>query len=143
AQVGFAGAQAGHAAAELVDGDQVLAEGLDHAGDGGAGLGESGLQPLPLTDGRVAVAGGVESFVDLGADELWVGQQPGDVVPHDLVEVVGSDRLVATDAPVLVAVVVRAQARVVVDLLVGGAGGGAVVAVSAARAGGQALQQRG
>src|SRR3954447_16871926 len=93
AQVGFAGAQVGHAAAELVDGDQVLAEGLDHVRDGGAGLGEGGLQPLPLTDGRVAVAGGVESFVDLGPDELWVGQQLGDVVPHDRVEVVGADRL--------------------------------------------------
>src|SRR5215217_2493530 len=144
AQVGLAGAQVGHAAAELVDGDQVLAERLDHARDGGAGLGEGGLQPLPLTDGRVAVAGGVESFVDLGSDELWVGgQQLGDVVPHDRVEVVGADRLVGADPASFVAVVVAAQAPVVVDLLVGGAGGGAVVAVSAARAGGQALEQRG
>ncbi len=72
----------------------------------------------------------------------WVGEQGGDVVPDDGVEVVGADRLVAADPAALVAVVVGAQAPVVVDLLVGGAGRGAVVAVAAARAGGQALQQR-
>ena len=51
-------------------------------------------------------AGGVESLVDLGADELWVGQQPGEVIPHDLVEVVGADGFVGAHPAALVAVVV-------------------------------------
>ena len=71
-----------------------------------------------------------------------VGEQGGDVVPDDLVGVVGADGLVLADPAALVAVVVGAEAPVVVDLLAGGSGGGgAVVAVAAGRAGGQALQQ--
>src|SRR5262249_54735584 len=66
-----------------------------------------------------------------------------DVVPDDLVEVVCADGLVVADPAAFVAVVVGAEAPVVVDGLVGGAGGGAVVAVPAVGAGGQALQQRG
>jgi hypothetical protein len=71
-----------------------------------------------------------------------VGEQDGYVVTDDLVGVVGADGLVAADASALVAVVVRAEAAVVVDLVPGGGGrGGAVVAVAAGRAGGDALQQ--
>ena len=85
----------------------------------------------------------LQPLVDLGADEGGVGEQAGDVVPDDRIDVVGADRLVAADAAALVAVVVGAEAPVVVDLLPGaGRGGGAVVAVAAGRAGGQALQQR-
>ena len=116
--------------------------GLDHAGDRGGGLGQRGVEAVALPRDGIGGAGGVESLVDLGADQRGVGQQRGDVVPDDLVEVVGADRLVGADPAALVAVVVRAQAPVVVDLLVGGAGRGAVVAVAAACAGGQALQQR-
>ena len=50
------------------------------------------------------------------------------MIPHDGVEVVGADRLVPADPPAFVAVVIRSQALVVVDLAAGGAGGGAVVA---------------
>ena len=107
------------------------------------GLGQRGLQPLPLSRDGIAGAGGVEPLVDLGVDQGGVGQQRGDVVPDHGVEVVGADGLVGADPAGFVAVVVAAQAPVVVDLLVGGAGGGAVVAVAAGRAGGHALQQRG
>ena len=66
------------------------------------------------------------------------------MVPDDLVGVVGADGLVLADASALVAVVVGAEAPVVVDLVSRGRGrGGAVVAVAAGRAGGQALQQGG
>ena len=99
---------------------------------------------VALVGDGVVGAGVVEAPVDLGADQGRVGQQGGDVVPDDLVEVVGADRLVRADPAVLVAVVVAAQAPVVVDLLAGaGAGVAAVVGVSAAGAGGQALQQGG
>ena len=65
------------------------------------------------------------------------------MVPDDRVGVVGADGLVLADPAALVAVVVGAEAAVVVDLLPGaGRGGGAVVAVAAGRAGGEALQQR-
>ena len=53
------------------------------------------------------------------------------MVPDDGVEVVGAHRLVGANPPTLIAVVIRAQASVVVDFLVGGARRGAVVAVSA------------
>jgi hypothetical protein len=79
--------------------------------------------------------------VDLAADERGVGEQSSDVIPDDLVEVVGADRLVAADPAAFVAVVIGVQAPVVVDRLVGGAGRGAVVAVPAGGAGGETLQQ--
>src|SRR5207237_851247 len=97
---------------------------------------------LAVFAGGVGGAGGVQPLVDLRLDQLRVGEQPGDVVPDDLVEVVRAHGLVGADPAAFVAVVVRAQAPVVVDLLVGSAGGGAVVAVPAARTRGQALQQR-
>ena len=57
-------------------------------------------------------------------------------------EVVGADGLAVADLAVLEPVVVAADAPVVGDLVAGGGGGVAAVAgVSAARAGGQALQQ--
>src|SRR5258707_5165009 len=143
AQVSFAAAQVRHPGAELVNGDELLLEGLDHGGDRGGGLGQLVLQLLALAGDRVGGAGGVQPLADLGADQGRVGEQAGDVVPHDGVEVVGADWLVAADPAAFVAVVIRAQAPVVVDLAAGGAGGGAVVAVSAGRAGSQALQQGG
>src|SRR6266700_2890520 len=143
AQARFAGPQGGHPGAQLVDGDQLFLECLDHPGDRGGSLGLREFQPLALAGGRVAGAGLLEAFADLGADQRGVGEQVRDVVPDDGVEVVGADWLVAADPAAFVAVVIRAQAPVVADLLVRGAGGGAVVAVSAGRAGGQALQQGG
>jgi hypothetical protein len=64
----------------------------------------------------------VEAVVDLGADQVRAGEQAGDVIPDDGVEVVGADRFVGADPAAFVAVVVRPQAPVVVDLFVGGAG---------------------
>src|SRR6266508_3036002 len=122
AQTGFAGAQVGHAVTELVDGEQLFGECLDHVRDRLGGLGECELEPFALFDRGVGGAGGVEAFVDLGADQVRVGEQAGDVRPDGMVEVVGADWLVAADPAAFVAVVVRAQAPVVVDLLVGGAG---------------------
>ena len=141
-QVGFSRAQVGHPGAQFVDSNQLLAVGLDHAGDRGGRLGQRGVEAFALPRNGISGTGGVESPVDLGADALWVGQQPGDVIPHHLVEVVGADRFVGAHPAALVAVVVRAQTPVVVDRLVGGARRGAVVAVAAACAGGQPLQQR-
>src|SRR6478752_3620194 len=141
AQVGFSGPEVGHPGAELVDGDELLGERGDHPGDGGGGLGQRRPESLAFGDGRVGGAGGGQAFVDLGGDQRGVGDQRGDVVPDDLVEVVGPDRGVAADPPAGVPVVVRAQAPVVEDLLVGGAGTGPVVGVTTAGARGQALQQ--
>jgi hypothetical protein len=141
AQVRLAGAQVRHLGAQLVDGQELLGECLDHGGDRGGGLGQLEFEAVALAGGRVGGAGGIEPFADLSADQGRVGEQGGDVVPHDGVEVVGADRLVAADPAAFVAVVIAAQAPVVVDLPPGGAGRGAVVAVSAGRAGGQALQQ--
>jgi hypothetical protein len=131
AEVSFACAQVRDAGAELVDGDQLLGERPDHRSDRCGGLGERGLKPFALAGDRVGGAGGFQPLADLGADQRWVGEQAGDVVPDDGVEVVGADRLVRADPAAFVAVVVGPQAPVVVDLPAGGPGGGAVVAVSA------------
>ena len=127
AQVSLAGTQVRHPGPQLVDGDQLLLERLDHAGDRGRGLGQGEFQPFALPGGRIGGAGLLQAFADLGADQRGVGEQVRDVVPDDGVEVVGADWLVAADPPALVAVVVTAQAPVVVDLLIGGAGRGAVL----------------
>src|SRR5213078_4354618 len=140
-QVRLAGAQVRHLGAQLIDGQELLGKCLDHGGDRGGCLGQLEFAAVPLPGGRVGGAGGIEPLADLGADPGWVGEPAGDVVPDDLVEVVGADWLVAADPAAFVAVVIAAQAPVVVDLPAGGAGRGAVVAVAAGRAGGQALQQ--
>jgi hypothetical protein len=98
----------------------LFLERLDHAGDRLGGLGEGVVQSLTLLGGRVAGAGLLEAPVDLGADDGRVGEQGTDVVPDDLVEVVGADRFVGADPSAFVAVVVAAEAPVVEDLLVGG-----------------------
>ena len=105
-QPGLAGAQGRHAGAELVDGQELLGERGDHRGDRRGGLGEGLLELAALAGDRVGGASLLESFADLGADEGGVGEQAGDVVPDDLVDVVGADGLVAADAAALVAVVV-------------------------------------
>lgn len=62
------------------------------------GLGQGQLQSILLAGGGIAGTGVLEPLVDLGADQLWVGEQAGDVVPDDRVEVVGPDRLAVSDA---------------------------------------------
>ena len=111
AQVGFSSAQIGHACAQLIDGDQLFAERLDHAGDGVAGLGQCGIQSFPLLCNRIGGARRVEAPVDLGVDQLRVGQQPGDVIPHYGVEMIGAHRLIAADPPALVALVSEPRHR--------------------------------
>src|SRR5919197_72931 len=141
-QIALAGAQVGQPAPELVDGDELFLECLDHAGDRGGGLGQGQFQAGALAGGRIGCAGPFQPLVDLGPDQVWVGEQATDVVPDDGVEQVGTNRLVGADAPTLIPVVVGTKAPVVVDLVARGAGRGAVVAVAAAGAGGQALEQR-
>jgi hypothetical protein len=110
AQACFAGAQAGHAGAEFVDGDQLLLERLDHDGDRGAGLGEREFQVSVLACGGVGGAGLLQALADLGADQRRAGEQAGDVVPDDLVEVVSADWLAGAHAPAFVTVVVGPRA---------------------------------
>src|SRR5215207_9371187 len=141
AEVCLPGSQVRHPGAQLIDGYQLLGERLDHGGDRCGGLGEGGVQSLALAGDRVGGAGGLQTLADLGPDQRRVGEQAGDVFPYNGVEVVGADRPVVADPAALEAVVVRAEAPVVVDRLVRGPRGGAVVAVSACRAGGQTLQQ--
>jgi hypothetical protein len=105
-KAGFAGAEFGHAVAQLVQRDQLLLVGLDQPGDGGAGLGQCLLEALLLGGGGVGGTQLIEAPVHLGADQRRIREQVADVVPHDLVEVVGARRFVVADPAVLVAVVV-------------------------------------
>src|SRR5213076_2033001 len=113
AQVRLAGPHAWHPSPQLVDGDQLFLVCLDHAGDAGAGSGQGQLEAVLFAGGGVRGAGVLEPLVDLGADQTGVGEQAGDVVPDEGVEVVGADRLAGADAPAFVPVVVRSQAAVV------------------------------
>jgi hypothetical protein len=81
--------------------------GLDESGDGGAGLGQCLFEALLLGGGGVGGAQLIESPIDLGTDQGRVGEQGGDVVPDEGIEVVGADWFVVADASVFVAVVVR------------------------------------
>src|SRR6266853_460678 len=74
--------------------------------------------------GGVAVQLGEEAFEVIGELEVGVtvGELGGDVVPDDIVEVIGADRLIAADPAAFIAVIVAAQAPVVVNLLVRGPG---------------------
>src|ERR1039457_2448016 len=80
AQAGFSGAQVRHAVAQLVDGQELFGECLDHGGDRGGGPGQLNFEALPLPCDRVAGAGGVQPLADLGADQGRVGEPAGDVV---------------------------------------------------------------
>jgi hypothetical protein len=83
-----------------------------------------------------------EPPLDLGSDQRGVGQQLLDFAPHERIEFVGADRPVGAHAPADVAVVVRADAAVVVDQALGGARRGAPARVAAVTADDDALQQR-
>jgi retron-type reverse transcriptase len=142
AQAGLAGAQVGHPGTEFVEGDEVFLVGADQPGDRAGGFGKGVVQAFALGGGRVGGADLGQARADLGVDQGWGGDQVRDVVPDDLVEVVGADRLAVADLAVLEPVVIAADAPVVEDLVAGaGSGVAAVAGVSAARAGGQALEQ--
>jgi hypothetical protein len=110
AQVSLAGAQVRHPGPQLIDGDQLLLERLDHAGDRGRGLDQGEFQPVALPGGRIGGAGLLQALADLRADQRRAGEQVRDVVPDDGAGVVGADWLVAADPPALVTVVAGAQA---------------------------------
>ena len=75
AQVRLAGSQVRHPRSQLVDGDQLFLERLDHAGDRGGGLGQGEFQPFALPGGRVGGAGPLQAVADLGADQRGVSEQ--------------------------------------------------------------------
>jgi hypothetical protein len=65
------------------------------------------VEALLLAGGGVGGAQLIESSIDLGADQGRVGEQAGDVVPDESIEVVGADGFVVADTSVFIAVVVR------------------------------------
>ena len=109
---------------------------------GALGAGDVAFERFAASAGGVLGAECLEAAVDLGSDEFGVLEQSSDLVPDQSVELVGADRAAVADPPADVAVVVRADAAVVVDPLVGRAGCAAVAAVAALAADEDALQQR-
>src|SRR5919108_397366 len=99
------------------------------------------LREVAAAGGGVLGARRLEAAVDLGADELGVLQQAPDLFPHERLELVGADRATGADAPADVPPVVLADAAVVDDLPLRGAGRGAIAGIAALAADDQALQQ--
>jgi hypothetical protein len=62
-------AQLRHPGAQLVDGQELLLEGLDHGGDRAGSLGRLQFEAVPLPGDRIGGAGGVQPLADLGADQ--------------------------------------------------------------------------
>ena len=87
AQTGFAGPQRRHPGTQFVQRQQLFLVGLDQPADRGGGLGQREIEAGALGGGRVGGAGLVRAAVEFGGDQRRVGEQPGDVGPHDLVEV--------------------------------------------------------
>jgi hypothetical protein len=139
AEAGFAVAECGHPGSKFIEGDQLFLVGADQSFDGFGGFGQPGLEALTLRGCGVGGPGVRESPGDFGPDQRRVGEQGGDVVPDEAVEIVGAHRFVAADPAVLVAVVIRTEASVVIDDLVRGAGRGPVIGVSAAGASANSL----
>src|SRR5664280_2232415 len=61
AQASLPGAQVRHPCPQLVDGDQLFLERLDHAGERGTGLGQGALQLFALTGDRIRGSGLLET----------------------------------------------------------------------------------
>ena len=139
---GLALAQCGHPGAELGERDQLFLVGLDQPLDRAGGAGEVALERFAAPSGGVLGPQRGQPTVDLRLDERGVLEQLSDLVPDESVELVGADRAAVADAPADVAVVVRADAPVVVDPLVRRAGRGSVAGVAALAADEDALQQR-
>ena len=103
----------GRAAAQLVQGDQLLLIGLHEAVDGALRSSELALQLRLLHDNRAGSPQLLETALELCMDELGIGEQGRHVVPNHLIQVVLANRGVAADPTLFVAVVVGAQAAVV------------------------------
>ena len=142
AERGLALAQRGHPGAELCEGDELFLVCLDQPLDRAGGAGEVALERFAAPGGGVLGPQRGQPAVDLRLDERGVLEQPSDLVPDESVELVGADRAAVADAAADVAVVVRADAPVVVDPLVGRARRGSVAGVAALAADEDALQQR-
>ena len=121
-QRGLAFAQGGHPGAQLVERDELFLVGLDQPLDRGAGAGDVAFERFAATGGGVLGAHRLESAVDLGAHELGVFEQPADLCPDERVELIGADRAAVCSAAAGVALAVLADAAVVADPLVAGAG---------------------
>ena len=135
-------AQRGCAGAQLLEREELFLVGLDQPGDGRLGAVEVALERVASSGGGMLGARCLQAAVDLSAHERWVLQQPTDLAPDERFELIGADRAALADATADVAVVVRADAAVVVDPLLGRAGAAAVAAVAALAADEDALQQR-
>jgi hypothetical protein len=135
-------AQLGHPLAQLLERDQLLLIGLDQAPGAGAHACKLVFESLAAAGGGVFAADSFEAALDFGSDELGLLEQAPDLRPDELVEFVRADRTRLADAPADVAVVVGADAAVVVDPAAAGARRGAVAGIAALAADEDSLQQR-
>lgn len=108
-QAGLLRAKVGHLGTQLVEGEQVLLVGLHETFDALGGSGEFELEAGPFGRRRIGRSQLFQAPVQLGLDEARVGEQGGHLTPDEIVEVVSPHRLVATDASMLVAVVIDLQ----------------------------------
>src|SRR5204863_6505922 len=79
--------------------------------------------------------------IDFSLDEPWIFQQPDDLAPHELIQIILSDWSICTNWPVQPSISIRTDAAIVVQFLLRRVRGCAVQAVAALFAYQHALQQ--
>ncbi len=104
------------AAAELLQCDQLLLIGLHEAVDGAFGSPKRALKLRFLCRHRARGPQLLKTAIEFRSYELGIGDQGRHVVPDQFVQVILAHGEIGTDATLFVAVVVGAQATVVVEL---------------------------
>ena len=133
--------QAGHAAAQVVERQQVLLVGGQQTLHALADTGQLAIQFGLTTACRAVRPGRVEPAVDLLPDQGGVLQQAQHFGPDQVVQQILADRPVVAGWSGQMAVAVRSQAAVVVDLPRTRPGRGPIQRVAALAARDHALQQ--
>src|SRR4051812_5877253 len=123
--------QAGHATAQLVERQQILLIGGQQTVHALADTDQGAIQFSFTTACRAVRPGRVEPAVDLLADQGGVLQQAQDFGPDQVVQQILADRPVIAGWSGQMAVVVRSQAAVIVDLPRTRPGRGAIQRVAA------------
>jgi hypothetical protein len=134
-------AKVGHAGAKLFERHQLLLVRFHQSGLRSRTATEFKLQPGLLCRDGIRCSQITETSVDFSADQSGVRHELHDVAPNEILEIVLSHGTAGAHASVLIAVVIGAQASVIVKPSLSGARRDSVVAVAATRTGHESLEE--